>query len=212
MPGDLPDPRLPQTGYSLSNPGTGQISIQLGDALRVTNNASLASATVITITTQDRTQPAVTANVVALSPGGSAVFPGFLYAWVQLSTSSATTGIEYGPLIAIVGPHMTGKGTVTAAQSGAWSVSLADSSGNPIVTALSNAGTAGANGIAHGLAAATATDTVTLSDGTSTENLFTSGATEAWVAFSFPVVSGKTYTLAGTGLVILSGAMIISPS
>lgn len=87
-----------------------------------------------------------------------------------------------------------------------------DSAGNQQGQSMANGSSAPATGIWHVFAAATATDAVTLSDGTRTQQAFVSGATEQWIELKIPVIQGTTYTLAGTGLTILGNAGVVCPS
>jgi len=77
---------------------------------------------------------------------------------------------------------------------------------------VSNGSSAPANGVIHALVSTGATAVaITLTDGTNTETIVTPAAS-SWAYISFPALSGTTYTLAASGLVLLGGRMMLCPS
>ena len=102
---------------------------------------------------------------------------------------------------------------VNANQSGTWTVGVNNfptTYGGPTVSVVSSGVfTAGAAGLATVTVKATSGDEITLEDFDSQTEPLTSSATGDWQTFQFPVVSGKAYTLAGTGLVVLGNSAVI---
>lgn len=210
-----PPPVVQQPGYAVANPGTAPIVLGQQQVARLTNNGALTSAG-INVNLVNR-QTTTGNNTIVLPPGGSMIINGDAYSSFSVGTSTASLFLEVGAPSFLNSPIFLGK--VNAGQSGTWTVGLsagslveiADSAGNVQSVILANGGTASCNGVGRALVIATASDPVTLSDGTTTGQVTVMPATAQWFPVTFPVVNGKTYTFAGTGLALLGPGITVTP-
>ena len=153
-------------------------------------------------------QTVVRGDVVALvAPNGSKA--AFEYEYGPAGAFEAVASYAVSGTQAVRG-DVTAKGSLGAAllqhSDDALAIHVIDPFQNILPQGFSNGTAAGATGLAYALVTSTAA--LTLDDGTSTKPL-SPGALSVWTLVTFPVVAGKTYTIAGTGLAILGGIILI---
>lgn len=154
-------------------------------------------------------------TIGGLSQGGVLSLDGRV--WSNCAISSATTN-AYWALVPLDAPPAFGSGTAglisiasgttigLVANTGP--VLLADSASHTTVTPYASGNSAPADGVAWFTVTGTSGNAVSLSDGTNTKIIVTDTLGH-WVLVQFPVVQGTTYTLTGTGLLILGASGFI---